>query len=326
MRNSFTFAAAAAAAIGAGSLLYAQQGGGMMDGNMPMMQDKQGDTGMMMGGMKMSPEMMTRHRLLMQTRIDAQDPAALLALQQELGLSDDQVQQLEREVEQSQQAAMEILTAEQRQKVQALPEQPQSMMQMHQHMMGQMGGEGMQGMCPMCHMMGGMGTDSASNGDAVQQVDVDAEAQAQIDQLVENYLSISKQLTQDNAQGVAAQFDEVQQAAQGLAQNAPELLQAAVQAVAQAAEARPQTVEEAREALKPLSAAIVKLTKAAPPSDAAAESLHVAYCPMAQASWLQTSQQIANPYMGQKMPECGSIKATIKASEQTNSDEGAPRQ
>lgn len=33
----------------------------------------------------------------------------------------------------------------------------------------------------------------------------------------------------------------------------------------------------------------------------------VAYCPMAKHSWLQTGQQISNPYYGSKMLRCGSI-------------------
>ena len=39
------------------------------------------------------------------------------------------------------------------------------------------------------------------------------------------------------------------------------------------------------------------------------EGQHVFTCPMAKADWLQTdSKQVSNPYMGKKMPTCGSLK------------------
>jgi hypothetical protein len=40
-----------------------------------------------------------------------------------------------------------------------------------------------------------------------------------------------------------------------------------------------------------------------------AGSYYVAYCPMAKASWLQTSKTILNPYMGTSMVHCGQIKS-----------------
>jgi hypothetical protein len=37
--------------------------------------------------------------------------------------------------------------------------------------------------------------------------------------------------------------------------------------------------------------------------------LHVAFCPMVKASWIQTDgQTIHNPYMGSQMPDCGSFQ------------------
>jgi len=37
------------------------------------------------------------------------------------------------------------------------------------------------------------------------------------------------------------------------------------------------------------------------------------YCPMKKASWLSDKQAIENPYYGKTMPECGSVKETLKA-------------
>lgn len=46
------------------------------------------------------------------------------------------------------------------------------------------------------------------------------------------------------------------------------------------------------------------------------ETLYLNHCPMAMgdngANWLSTTEKISNPYMGQKMPGCGSVKETIK--------------
>ena len=44
-----------------------------------------------------------------------------------------------------------------------------------------------------------------------------------------------------------------------------------------------------------------------------APALYEAQCPMAQASWLQTSKDLANPYMGQAMLKCGMVTQSIKA-------------
>jgi len=41
--------------------------------------------------------------------------------------------------------------------------------------------------------------------------------------------------------------------------------------------------------------------------------LSVAYCPMAKASWLQRGSDIANPYLGTAMPDCGSVQNTVNA-------------
>lgn len=35
---------------------------------------------------------------------------------------------------------------------------------------------------------------------------------------------------------------------------------------------------------------------------------HVANCPMADSDWVQTTKEISNPYLGQQMSTCGSIK------------------
>lgn len=42
-------------------------------------------------------------------------------------------------------------------------------------------------------------------------------------------------------------------------------------------------------------------------------TLYQQYCPMKKAAWLSESEDIRNPYYGDKMLECGMVKATLKA-------------
>jgi hypothetical protein len=39
---------------------------------------------------------------------------------------------------------------------------------------------------------------------------------------------------------------------------------------------------------------------------------YLLYCPMKKASWLSDSKEIKNPYYGNKMLDCGSVKNTLK--------------
>ena len=39
---------------------------------------------------------------------------------------------------------------------------------------------------------------------------------------------------------------------------------------------------------------------------------YLQYCPMKKASWLSIKKEIRNPYYGNKMLDCGSVKATLK--------------
>lgn len=39
---------------------------------------------------------------------------------------------------------------------------------------------------------------------------------------------------------------------------------------------------------------------------------YLQYCPMKKSSWLSDKKEIRNPYYGNKMLDCGSVKATLK--------------
>ena len=154
----------------------------------------------------------------------------------------------------------------------------------------------------------------------VEPVALDEEAQVQADRLTKAYLASQRLLTQDKLEGVSEQFARIRKAAVALAKTDVERLKERAQAVVKAASVQPESLDEAREAFQPLSQATIRLAQVARPSDEAVKTLYVAYCPMAKASWLQISKEITNPYMGQRMPGCGSIKHTIKGAEGESSD------
>ncbi|MCI0363959.1 MAG: DUF3347 domain-containing protein, partial [Phycisphaerales bacterium] len=85
-------------------------------------------------------------------------------------------------------------------------------------------------------------------------------------------------------------------------------VQALADAVNQAASALAgKPIEEQREAFKKLGDAMIALAQRVPPSNAVAEKLFIAYCPMAPGSWLQTQEQIRNPFYATSMKRCGEI-------------------
>lgn len=169
---------------------------------------------------------------------------------------------------------------------------------------------------PMSAMMGMGGGDDLATTQPSEHVDLDAKHQAAVDDLTVAYLSVQKSLVNDSADGVAEQFEKIDEAAHSLDEVDDDGFQSAVKKVSKAAHAEAKTLNAAREAFKPLSKAMVELAKLAPPSDEVAKAIYQVHCPMAKATWLQTSKEIANPYMGQSMPKCGELQATLKGGDE----------
>ena len=62
------------------------------------------------------------------------------------------------------------------------------------------------------------------------------------------------------------------------------------------------SLESARDHFKAVSEEAIKLAEGK-------DGYHVMTCPMVKnGEWLQTSETVANPYMGKKMPRCGAMK------------------
>lgn len=61
-----------------------------------------------------------------------------------------------------------------------------------------------------------------------------------------------------------------------------------------------------RKQFESLSASMITLVKATKPAKS-----YVQYCPMVNASWLSDRKEVRNPYYGDKMLKCGSVKEEI---------------
>lgn len=72
------------------------------------------------------------------------------------------------------------------------------------------------------------------------------------------------------------------------------------------------SLDEQRKAFAPLSNEMVSLVKS---SEISMGEVYLEYCPMANnntgAYWLSNQKEIRNPYFGNKMLKCGSVKETI---------------
>ena len=149
--------------------------------------------------------------------------------------------------------------------------------------------------------------------DAKERPTANPHHQKQVDTLVKVYLDVQNLLSQDKLEGVLPQLAKIRESAKSVSESEDAKLAAQAKTVAKHATGEPKTLEAARDAFKPLSAAVIGLVKIVPPTTEAAPALYEATCPMVKANWLQTTKDVANPYMGKAMLECGSIERTVKA-------------
>ena len=132
-----------------------------------------------------------------------------------------------------------------------------------------------------------------------------------VDAVVTPYLAVQKLLSEDETDGVGTQLKKIREAATALSKADDEVLAAKGKVIVKHSSAAPKNLDEARATFKQLSAAVIALVEVVPPSSEAAPVLYEATCEMAKANWLQSSEKISNPYMGQKMLGCGSVERKI---------------
>ena len=111
------------------------------------------------------------------------------------------------------------------------------------------------------------------------------------------YESVSKALLADDlaaAQAAAGNLASAADADSALAKHATALQKST-------------SLESARDHFKAVSDEAIKLAEGK-------DGYHVMTCPMVEGGdWLQTSEKVANPYMGKKMPACGMKKKDASA-------------
>lgn len=132
---------------------------------------------------------------------------------------------------------------------------------------------------------------------------------------LDGYFKVRTALAADKLDGVTKESDE-------LAESSDKAVAAAAKTLAKAKELAP-----AREAFGELSRALLATVEA---GSAKGEKLPVVYvfeCPMAKpyGKWLQEKKEIANPYQGPSMLECGKLVATIGGEAGARSGEPSPK-
>ncbi len=117
----------------------------------------------------------------------------------------------------------------------------------------------------------------------------------------DNYITIQGALAKDSLEGISAATAAMSNAIQGDSKKAlsPKVAQQ-VSALGKAKD-----LASARAAFKQLSDSLIQHLAS---QKVPAGIYHVAYCPMANASWIQTGKTVLNPYMGLSMPHCGQLK------------------
>lgn len=125
--------------------------------------------------------------------------------------------------------------------------------------------------------------------------------------VLDGYLKVQKALAADDDAGAKAALAELATAANTNAGTAPGAAGPLLTQVAEASKAAADAADmkARREAFKKVSAPMIQLAKAQTGGE---KKVAVAFCPMANASWLQQGGTIANPYYGSEMLTCGSFQ------------------
>jgi len=152
------------------------------------------------------------------------------------------------------------------------------------------GNQEMEMMENMPENSGMMGNDNTSNSDGVQD--------SEFASIMSSYMAIKNALIADDA-------SKAQEEAEKLVKKSPGLERSA-KAIAET-----DNLGKQREYFSEMSTVLYQMAK----NNDIDGSVYWNHCPMALngqgANWLSQNEKIQNPYMGQKMPGCGSVQETI---------------
>lgn len=149
--------------------------------------------------------------------------------------------------------------------------------------------------------------------------DTPAEFKEQLDQVVVKYIALKNSLVNTNAMGASLEasmvIDEVRKVDMTLLKGEAHLYwMEQLKVIDSHTEMikNSDDVEEQRNQFDFLSQAVIRCIKAFGTSD---KTYYVQYCPMAKgnqgADWISTEKEIRNPYFGDKMMKCGSVKIEL---------------
>ncbi len=148
---------------------------------------------------------------------------------------------------------------------------------------------------------------------------VDTSVKDQINKFMSDYMALNKALIEDNT-------DEARKAADAFSATVGKFdmsklvgdqmdfyhIRSATLTTALKAMSESSDIEEIRMELSPVSESMYALVKA---YQANPNELYFQFCPMARngegANWLSETREIVNPYMGQRMLQCGKTKEVI---------------
>jgi hypothetical protein len=142
-------------------------------------------------------------------------------------------------------------------------------------------------------------------GPGPEEVRPPLESKVNSDAVVAPYLEMALELASDRAVSPAA-VDALVEAARKL------LSEAGNDVAGAATPLRDKPIKEQRDAFKRLSETVIDLTGRTTVSGALGLKLFVIRCPMAEARWIQKTDEVANPYYGSAMLECGKVTAVIE--------------
>ncbi|MBX3358895.1 MAG: efflux RND transporter periplasmic adaptor subunit [Phycisphaeraceae bacterium] len=162
----------------------------------------------------------------------------------------------------------------------------------------------------------------ASDPGARVGIKVTPEQQEREDALVLQYLAIAERLGNKEPEGsppsvdvapliAAARALQAEAAGGGLASRAADVIRVAETM-------KDQPITRQRELFGGLSDLVIALVETAPQSSAVAGTLFVVHCPMAPGSWLQRTEDIANPYYASEMKRCGEVVKVIDANREAH--------
>ena len=178
------------------------------------------------------------------------------------------------------------------------------------------GESGMKDMMKMCHsMMGKMEMGEGMNGQQMKGMNMTrqeaTESTATTNAPVLNsYLDIKNALVKDNFEQAKKAAADFQTAVEGTDKLSAAQKKDLKQSAAKLAQAKDLT--SMREQFTSFSLQLYQVEQA---SDLTEQTLYWQHCSMAMngqgANWLSLEEKVQNPYMGQRMPGCGSVQETL---------------